>query len=720
MFRALAFLCLTPVTSFANVQLLPPLPNAAVSRAIQLDGAGNVYITGTVSKAGPQGATNVFVAKVAADGSKLVYFTELTGSHSTDLPAAIAIGPDGSAYVAGSTQSPDFPVTPGAFQTTYNPTGGSQGFLVKVDPTGTVVYASFINGNSFTQITGMALAKSGEVYLTGSGGPDYPISSGQPQQGFILKLDASLTKVLLSVYGYGGGLIALDSQSNMYVAGGEQPNIVNTPGGQSFPLPAFPTGAFQTTLNGAVCTAGGGGPSPGFQKFCTYQFVAKLDPSGKLLWGTYVTGAYGAIPAGMSVDSAGNVIVAGTTNSADYPVTPGGFQTAYTASGRPGFDNTNVTFGPPDSIGYVTKVAAGGASLVWSTYFGGSSQDQITGMAVLPSGEILVSGRTTSDDLFFADTPEGCRPTPNQVLGFAGTLAADGATAGATQLVQGAPECLYIDCVTGPAVYGLAMYQTGWPIALRADGTAIVGGANGALAKVDSSPGGRISCLIDAADNAQLTSVAPGQIIALFGAHVAPLTPFLPTGGVAQSNDNFGVFFNGAPAPILYSAAQQINVQVPFEIAGASTVQMRVVSLNVTNPFIETRTLGVAARAPSIFLSAAALLSPLPGFSVCGGAKVFGQTAVALNADGTLNDCTNPAPAGTPVTVLVNGGGSQSAPPFDPGPFTGTTVIAQQTVPGAITGIVQVQLRPGGPTLLNGASLGGVLLRDRLILVWTK
>ena len=681
---------------------------------MQLDAAGNIYLTGTVVKAGTQSATNVFIAKVSADGLKLAYFTVITGSSSADVPAAIAIGPDGSAYVAGSTQSVNFPVTPGAFQTTYIQPSGSQGFLVKVDPAGTVVYASFIPG-VFTTVTGMALGKAGEVYLTGTGGPDYPVNSGPPQQGFILKLDANLTKVLLSTYGYGGGLIALDAQGNIYVAGSASPNIVPTPGGQSFPLPPMPAGAFQTTLNGVVCSAGGGGPSPGFQRFCTYQYVAKLDPAGKLIWGTYVNGRYGAIPAGISVDGAGNVIVAGTTNSADYPVTPGAFQTAYTASGRLGFDYTTATFGPPDSTGFVTKVAAGGASLIWSTYFGGSSQDQITGMAVTPSGEILLSGRAASDDLVFVDTPSGCRPSPNQVLGFVGSLAADGAAAGATQLVQGAPECLYINCMAG-----LAAYQTGWPLAARGDGTAVVAGANGVLASVDGTPGGRIACVIDVADNAQLTSVAPGQVISVFGAHVAPPAPFLPPGGAAQSTENFGVFFNGVPAPVIYSAAQQINVQVPFDIAGASSVQMRVVSLSVTNPFIETRTLAVAAREPAIFLSAAALESPLPGFSTCGGAKVLGQTAVALNADGTLNDCTNPAPAGTPVTVFVNGAGPTPVPSFDPGPFTGTTLIGQQPVPGAITGIVQVQVRPGGPTLLNGASLGGVPLRERVIQVWTR
>jgi len=233
-----------------------------------------------------------------------------------------------------------------------------------------------------------------------------------------------------------------------------------------------------------------------------------------------------------------------------------------------------------------------------------------------------------------------------------------------------------------------------------------------------------------------LNSVAPGQLISIFGANLAPPVSSGPPGGVAQSSDNLGVFFNGIPAPMLYSSTQQINVQVPFEIAGAATVQMQVVSKKIANPVSETRTLGVATRAPAIFLTAAALESPIAGWSTCGGAAHLGQTAVALNADGTLNDCTNPASAGTPVTVFLNGFGMVSptlatgaiapapavllTPSMDPGPFTGTSVIATQTVPGAITGVAQAQLLPGGATLLNGASLGGVLLRDRVILVWTK
>ena len=702
---------------------------------MQLDSAGNIYLAGTVTIPNPQppqNTTDVFIAKVSADGSKVLYYTSFGGSFA-ESPAGLVLGSDGSAYLAGSTESSDFPVTAGAYQSTMNPRGASQGFLVKVNPAGAVVYSSYINGTAFTTITGIAIDKGGQVYLTGSGGPAYPLSSNLPQQGFVLKLDAALAVQQLSVYGYGGGLIQLDSQGDIYLAGSAIPT--SAPNGA---LPPFPAGSFQTTLNGRFCTVSTG-PDGGLSRFCQYQYVAKLDPTGKLLWGTYVTGSYGAIAAGMAVDSAGNVVVAGTTNSDDYPVTAGAFQTAYTPAAPPP-PNPNTQFtsftGPPNATGYVTKVNASGTALLWSTYFGGSFQDQITAMAIAPSGDVVLSGRTSSNDLVFADIPAGCRPSANQVLGFVATLAPDGATAGATQPIVGAPDCLYTNCNLND---NLTFYQTGWPLGLRADGTAVVAGSSGSVASVDFTASHRVACVVDPADNAQLISVAPGQLLTLFGAELGPVAPNVPAGGAAPSSmDSLGVFFNGIPAPILYSSQQQINVQVPFEMAGSASVQMQVVSKKIPNPVSETHTLAVVERQPAIFLSPAALLSQQPGYSTCESQILFGQTAMAINADGTLNDCSNPAISGSVVTVLVNGFGASTpalatgivppgppsalTPSFTPGPFTGTTTIATQSLPGGISGVVQVQLRDGGQgaTLLNGASLGGVLLRDRVIGIWVR
>jgi hypothetical protein len=462
------------------------------------------------------------------------YYTVLSGS-SADAAAAIVLGSDGSAYITGSTSSTDFPVTAGAMQTIFNPAGASQGFLVKVNPAGAVAYSTYINGTAYTQATGIAIDSAGEVFVTGSGGPGYPVSSGQPTQGFILKLDAGLSNVLLSIYGYGGGLIALDSQSNIYLAGNALPNLSEGPGntGPVFTLPALPSGAFQSTRSGMFCSTASG-PGGGFSSFCPYQYVAKLDPTGKLLWGTYVTGTYGALAAGMAVDSAGNVIVAGATNSSDYPVTPGAFQTDYTAAAPPVPTSSgpfNSFTGPPNATGYVTKVNATGTRLIWSTYFGGSFQDQITGMAVSPSGEIILSGRAGSSDLpVLAGVPNGCLPSANQVLGFVASLAPDGASAGAAQLVQGAPDCLYLSCSN------LDTYQGGWPLALRPDGTVVVAGSNGSLAAIGFSSSSRLACITDPADNAQIATVAPGQLISIFGADLAPAVPYTPTNGVAQSS----------------------------------------------------------------------------------------------------------------------------------------------------------------------------------------
>ena len=740
MFRGLPFLLsLTAASMFgANVQLLPTLPNAATSTAIQVDSAGNIYVAGTfvpVSK----NWTSAFVAKLAPGGSRILYFTALAGSFN-DYGTALALGSDGSAYVAGNTLSVDFPVTAGALQPTSG--GGAQGFLVKVNPSGTLVYSTFIGGTSSTLITGLALDGGGDVFLTGTGGPAFPSNGALPARGFVLELNAGLNKALLSTYGYGGGLIALDSHGNIYLAGSAQPDVTFKLL-EALTLSPLPAGAFQPTHQARFCFTFGSGPGGiGGQLTCQYQYVAKLDATGTLLWATYVTGSYGAIAGGMAVDSAGNVIVAGTTYSDDFPVTPGAFQTSYAAGAPPlpVLPGSTVS-SPPPATGYVTKINSTGTGLIWSTYFGGSYADEITGMAVDPTGQIFVSGHADSSDLpALAGTPDACRPSPNQVLGFVTRLAPDGATAGPTHLVQGAPDCQYFSC---RALFysDYPNYPAAGPLALGPHGALFFAGTYGTLASVDFSAGSRLSCVVDPADYVQLTTVAPGQLLSLFGADLAPATPFIPPAGVAGSSAAFGVFFNGIPAPVLYSAAQQINVQVPYEIAGQSSVQMQLIGQQTPLPVSETLTLGVVERQPSVFLTPAALQSLFPASTVCGGVLEFGPAAVALNADGTLNDCSNPAIAGSTVTVFLNGLGTVTPPlatgaiaaappvPLIPavvasdsklGPLTSTVL----SLPGAIDGVAQLRLQlpqglPRGPYPV-AVMLDGTPLRERLILLWTR
>jgi uncharacterized protein (TIGR03437 family) len=163
---------------------------------------------------------------------------------------------------------------------------------------------------------------------------------------------------------------------------------------------------------------------------------------------------------------------------------------------------------------------------------------------------------------------------------------------------------------------------------------------------------------------------------------------------------------------------------------------MQLVSQQVPNPLSETRTLAVVARQPSIFLAPAALLSPYPTLSYCGAATALGQAALALNADGTLNGCTNPATAGSTVTVFLNGFGVQTPalatgatektsitlnPGVVPGNFSGSTVAATTTVSGSTSGIAQVNLAGVSQNVaLEDATLAAVPLRERLILIWIR
>jgi uncharacterized protein (TIGR03437 family) len=703
-FLAILLLSAGPILG-GNVQLLSSLPDAAVAKAIQLDAGGNIYVAGFLTPQTPKSPNDTrdaFVAKLSPDGSALLYLTVLSGS-SDDVAVALALASDGSAYVAGSTQSADFPVT--------TPAAPSQGFLAKLDPAGNLVCAAFTAGAT----TGIAMDSAGQVFITGS----------NARSGFLLKLDATLTNVLLSIDGYGGGLVALDAQGNIYLAG------VASAGSVGDVLPPLSPNAFQPTHASRFCTTSSG-PS-GFATDCVYQYVAKLDTTGALVWATYVTGTYGATPEGMAVDDGGNVILAGTTNSDDYPVTPGAFQTAYSPA-PPMAPNSGFSFSrAPAATGYISKLNADGTGLIWSTYFGGTNADHITGMAVSAAGEIYLSGRASSSDLpVLSAAPVPCRPQANQVLGFVARLASDGAAISATQLVYGAPACLYSSCTA--TVNGFDF--TGWPLALRPDGTAVVGGVDGVLASVDLTAESRLACVGDAADRAQLGSVAPGQIISLFGADLAPPAPYKNPATVTQSTDSFGVFFNGIPAPLLYSATNQINLQVPYEIDGQDTVQMQVVNDQITLPLSETRMLGVVQRRPSVFLADAVVEGPIPGFSICGTTLTLGIAPIALNADGTLNDCAHPAIAGSTVTIFVNGlgtvspaqttGAIASAPPVALSPAVDVGQQLQSTTtttPGSITGVaqVQVQLRPtasGVQSLLP--TLGGVPLPEQPLIIWTS
>jgi hypothetical protein len=128
-----ALVALFVIPAFAGqVSLFPRQPDGTHVGAVRIDSAGNICIAGSVELANAKAGnfTDAFVAKFSGDGSQL-YKTILPGS-AGDSANAIALGTDGSIYVAGRTSSSDFPVTSSALQSTLGANG--QAFLAKPSP----------------------------------------------------------------------------------------------------------------------------------------------------------------------------------------------------------------------------------------------------------------------------------------------------------------------------------------------------------------------------------------------------------------------------------------------------------------------------------------------------------------------------------------------------------------------------------------------------------
>jgi hypothetical protein len=304
--------------------------------SIAVDGTGAFYVTGSTSSTDfptvsplqlqSGGGSDAFVAKFNAGGT-VAWATYLGGS-GHEYGYGVAVDSTGI-YIAGYTDSTNFPTTAGAYQQTSAPyqVGPDDGFVAKLDATGTsLVYSTYLGGNSNDWIYGLAVDGSGNAYMTGVTrstnfpatanafqGPEASISSYP--DAFVTELNAAGSALNYSTYlggkaADGGQSIAVDHSGNIYVAG------VTTPP-TSFP-----------TLNAYDATAGG----------TEDAFVAKLNPaatSGKasLLDSTYLGGKAKERGLGIAVftDSLGNTdaYVAGRTTSSDFPTTPGAYDRSY-------------------------------------------------------------------------------------------------------------------------------------------------------------------------------------------------------------------------------------------------------------------------------------------------------------------------------------------------------------------------------------------------------
>ncbi|HEY3128912.1 MAG TPA: SBBP repeat-containing protein [Acidobacteriota bacterium] len=214
---------------------------------IAVDKDGNAYITGpTASRNFPLqrpvqgtyggGDSDVFVSKVNAAGSALVYSTFLGGT-SLDFSLSVAVDGAGSAYIAGFTTSTNFPVQ-APFQRVY--AGGGTGdlpagdaFVTKLSPDGsTLVYSTYLGGKKDDAALAIAVDPAGNAYVTGfTSSTDFPIKNslkafagGSIGDAFVAKLNSTGSDLIYSTYLGGAGddlglAIAADAAGSAYVCG---------------------------------------------------------------------------------------------------------------------------------------------------------------------------------------------------------------------------------------------------------------------------------------------------------------------------------------------------------------------------------------------------------------------------------------------------------------------------------------------------------------------
>jgi hypothetical protein len=229
-------------------------------------------------------------------------------------------------------------------------------------------YSTLIGGSGVDTAESIAVDSSGHAYIAGStSSTDFPTTTG------VLQRSNSGTVAYVSKFNFDGSGLVFST----FIGGTTGRNFafgvkVNAAGN------AFVTGFTQAsdfpTTNGAF-QRGLSGPAD--------SFVLKLTPGGAhLVYSTLLGGTDSDIPAGIAIDSAGNAYVAGSTSSVDFPTTPAAISRAPQGG---------------DEV-YVTKLNSTGSGLVYSTYLGGTRNDDAHGIALDAANNAYITGNTSSTD----------------------------------------------------------------------------------------------------------------------------------------------------------------------------------------------------------------------------------------------------------------------------------------------------------------------------------
>lgn len=369
--------------------------------ALVLDSTNQVYVTGSTQSGNfpvvnayqsqQPGPYTGFLTRVSADGSALLYSTYLGGNNS-DQPAGLAIDGLGEVFVAGYTQSPNFPVM-NAYQPSALPNQGgiygTYGFLTKFSSGGSsVVYSTYFAGNSnleeggccwvspFSEISAITADSNGNAYVAGTTNTyNFPVTSGtfltsnstQQQNanvGFVSKFN-NAGGLDYSTYFYGSSgypmsvaAIAVDGTNSAYITGS-----------------AYSDNTFPITST-SICDLGTYGPA------CSSAFVTKFDPAGATLtYSTFLGPNNNAIPEAIALDANNDAYVLASGSTASFTE----------ANAIEAYD------GQDDLL--LVEIDPTASTQLFATYLGGSGDDEPAGIALDSEGNMYVAGSTDSSDL---------------------------------------------------------------------------------------------------------------------------------------------------------------------------------------------------------------------------------------------------------------------------------------------------------------------------------
>jgi uncharacterized protein (TIGR03437 family) len=564
----------------------------------------------------------------------LAFSTYLGGSGSEFTPKVVS-APDGSIWVAMTTNSPDLPVSADASQKALA-SGWCIGdlpyrcpgvYVAKLSSSGQILRSTYLGGSVSEYLTDIHLDAAAHVWVAGStSSADFPRAKviGTPEAkfsgAFVVEFSADLGSILQSTVVIGGTPSALivDSAGAAYIAGGTESSALPT------------VNALQPSLTPGL---------PG-----TAGFVAKLAPGGSsLAYATYFGGSTTEIQA-LAVDASGHAILGGYTEAGDLPA---------------GGARYGQRSGASDA--FVAKIAADGRSVVWLRYVGGNDYDSLNAMAVDAAGNLYLGGETFSADFPGVDysgegasdprgfvvkvAADGSSVLSSRIFGYdVQTMAVDGsgllwisgeycfeafdASSSAFQIARsgyGTDAYLVHLGDTGPPLWasyiGGTGTNSGTSVAATSDGVVLAGTTqsfdfpvdHAAQSSLDQDPNeepvlpdGFVMRFGSAAMGAPAFSqagienaasyvsgeAAPGSIVSIFGSDLATVVRQASAIPLPQVMGDAVVTVNGVAAPLFYVSPSQINAQIPFGSAlGTGVIQVSrggTPSATVTVPIVAT------------------------------------------------------------------------------------------------------------------------------------